>query len=222
MSKKKRTRSPANPANPASAPSPQTPPVNTPVHVQTDVSGLERFRRYAGFTMLQILFGACVFVLTKAYYEQPVPSTMTASHQQSRGAATAAAAAAAPRIPASMLMSNNPAELKQLAGQQFQSQDFVAAAATYERILGIDPNDPEVLNNYSLVLHYTGRSEDALQHLRKALNLSPKHQRSWLTLGFVHKGAGRAGEAKQAFDRVLEIDANTSMASEARRLLETL
>ena len=191
--------------------------MNTPVHVQTDVSGLERFRRYAWLHhATNPVWRVCVRAdqgLLRAASAQHHDKRVTSSP---RGAATAAAAAAAPRIPASMLMSNNPAELKQLAGQQFQSQDFVAAAATYERILGIDPNDPEVLNNYSLVLHYTGRSEDALQHLRKALNLSPKHQRSWLTLGFVHKGAGRAGEAKQAFDRVLEIDANTSMASEAR------
>ena len=193
--------------------------------VSTELSGPERFRRTVGLVIMQVLFGASVFILTKAYYEQPLATSASLSNERqrlARGSATANAAAAAPRIPATMFTSNDPTELQRVAGQQFQNQDFSGAAATYERLLALDANDPDMLNNYALVLHYLKRSDEAQQHLQQALSLSPRHQRSWLTIGFVHKGGNRIAQAKQAFEQVLAIDANNSMATEARRLLATL
>ena len=94
--------------------------------------------------------------------------------------------------------------------------------ASYERLIALEPDDADLLNNLGLVLHYVNRSEDAIDRLQQALALNDRHQRSWLTLGFVRKDLGQTKTARAAFERVLQIDNQSTMATEARRMLDSL
>ena len=183
---------------------------------------LERFQRVIAFIALQTLFGASVFILTKAHYSRPGAAPAVAAPAAATASAGAGAQRPAPPIPASQFAPNDPALLRNQAAQQFQSQDYAGAVASYERLVALEPGDADLLNNLGLVLHYVNRSEDAIDRLQQALALNDRHQRSWLTLGFVRKELGESQTARAAFERVLEIDDKSSMATEARRMLDSL
>jgi tetratricopeptide (TPR) repeat protein len=180
---------------------------------------LARFQRWVAILALQTLFGASVFILTKAHYSR-VAGTPPAVEAAAAG--SAAGRPTAPPIPASSFASNDPALLRNQAAQQFQSQDYAGAVASYQRLVALEPGDPDLLNNLGLVLHYVNRSEDAIDRLQEALALNDRHQRSWLTLGFVRKDLGENQTARAAFERVLRINDKSSMATEARRMLDSL
>jgi tetratricopeptide (TPR) repeat protein len=180
---------------------------------------LARFQRWVAVIAMQTLFGASVFILTKAHY-----SRLAASPPDTAAAAAVGATArpTAPAIPAASFVSNDPALLRNQAAQQFQNQDYAGAVASYERLIALEPDDADLLNNLGLVLHYVNRSEDAIDRLQQALALNDRHQRSWLTLGFVRKDLGQTKTARAAFERVLQIDNQSTMATEARRMLDSL
>ncbi|MEM7405603.1 MAG: tetratricopeptide repeat protein [Pseudomonadota bacterium] len=181
---------------------------------------VERFRRRAGLVIMQILYGACVFVLTKAYYERPAAPPEPAARQPATAQARPAPATnPADGVAGSALSAD--ALLRQ-AVTAFRAQDYATAARFYRQIIERDPRNPDILNNYALVLHYTGQSGQALEHLRTALNLNPTHQRSWLTLGFIHKATGRTSEAREALERAVAIDPANVLATEAGRMLGEL
>ncbi len=184
---------------------------------------LERFQRWVAIIALQTLFGASVFILTKAHYSGPGGAPRAAANATSSAVASAPAGQrSAPPIPATSFAANDPAMLREQAAQQFRNQDYAGAVASYERLVALEPGDPDLLNNLGLVLHYVNRSEEAIDRLREALALNERHQRSWLTLGFVRKDLGETQTARAAFERVLQIDDKSSMASEARRMLASL
>ena len=180
---------------------------------------LERFQRWVAIIAMQTLLGASVFILTKAHYSR-IAATPPAT--QAAAATAPASRPAAPPIPASSFASNDPALLRNQAAQQFQNQDYAGAVASYERLVALEPGDPDLLNNLGLVLHYVDRSEDAIDRLQQALALNDRHQRSWLTLGYVRKDLGETQTARVAFERVLQIDDKNTMATEARRMMDSL
>jgi len=53
--------------------------------------------------------------------------------------------------------------------------DYAAAGRYYERILEIDPNQPDAHYNLAICLARIGRRERATEHLREALRLQPGH-----------------------------------------------
>jgi tetratricopeptide (TPR) repeat protein len=176
---------------------------------------LARFRFWTGIVIFQVIFGGCVFVLTKAHYQHPQP-------QSTALVSTPRVQTPAPPIPISSFPSNDPVALKSRANDQFLARDFLGAVETYERLVKIEPNDPDTLNNLGLVLHYVKRSDAAIASLERAVGLSPNHQRSWLTIGFVRKSLGQNDAARAAFEKVLAIDPNASITSEARRMMAEL
>ena len=67
-------------------------------------------------------------------------------------------------------------------------------------------------NNLGILLGGTGRTDEALAHYRKALELSPNRADAHYNLGIVLEGLGRTDEALAHYQKALELDTNHAKA----------
>jgi hypothetical protein len=88
----------------------------------------------------------------------------------------------------------------QQAGQHTQ------AAATYERIIAINPQFASAINNLGLLRTDMGQPEAALLLFRLALTLAPDSANAWCNVGSHWLTAGRQAEAAQAYDRSVRLN----------------
>jgi Flp pilus assembly protein TadD len=117
---------------------------------------------------------------------------------------------------------DDPAEISRQANEFFARQQYQQAAALYQRLLAIDPQNVEVHNNLGLTLHYLGRSDEALRRLNDGVALDSSHQRIWLTLGYVNSQLGNVEQARTALTKATEVGSNESIRQSAQRMLEEL
>jgi len=75
-------------------------------------------------------------------------------------------------------------------------RDFDRAIAGYERALELNSNDADFLAEMSNALIYTGRSEQAISQVKKAMRMNPRHP-SWYfgILGLAYYEVGRYEDA---------------------------
>jgi len=70
------------------------------------------------------------------------------------------------------------------------------ARQCYERLLRLWPQDSEAHYRLALLLHDTGRYEDSVRHLRKAVKCSPDHKRAKELLAESYRALGLPGQAE--------------------------
>jgi len=163
-----------------------------------------------------IVYGVVVFSATRAYYlDRQVATAQPATGQ-------AAASPAVPARPVFEPLADDPVALSEQADRMFSAKRYAEAEAAYRKLLTLQPGDGETLNDLGLVLHFLGRTQEALLALEQGVAAVPGFQRIWLTLGFVRLQAGLAGPAREAFERSIALDADSPIADEARRLLGSL
>ena len=98
-------------------------------------------------------------------------------------------------------------------------RDWPAADTAFQRALVINPNRPEVHHGYAHLLVALGRTDEALMHARRAIELSPLDPETVAHLGWHHLYLRRYGEVRESFDRAMAVD---STRAETRRLLGLL
>lgn len=173
---------------------------------------------------LQVVTGLVVFMLTRSHYMNEsalakgpaVPST--AGQTELSTDELINSLQNYPKINAP----SDPIELDKQANQAFESGDYPEAAELYQRVISLAPHKVEPHNNLGLTLHYLGRSAEALEILKRGTELQPEFQRIWLTLGFVQSGIGNVEEARQAFERTIELGAETDPGRSASEMLSKL
>ena len=174
--------------------------------------------------LIQILTGVLVFTITRAY----CTNTPAANSNVSRAGAAKMDDLSTEELIRGLqeyndqALSNNPEELNQQANAVFQQGDYAKAAALYQRVIEISPEDASAHNNLGLSLHYLGRSSEALGILQRGTELQPDFQRVWLTLGFVRSGLGQNDAAKQALKRAIELGPETDPGKTAKEMLSKL
>jgi tetratricopeptide (TPR) repeat protein len=168
-----------------------------------------------------IVYGVVVFVATRGYYMErattvarPTP-TVPAASGSSRPFAM-------PQQRPPVALSGDPQTLADQADDLFTQKRFGEAIVAYRKLLELIPDDADTLNDLGLSLFYAGRTAEALAALEQGVAQEPGFQRIWLTLGFVRLQAGRTDEARAAFQACLDLDPESPIAKEARRLLGTL
>lgn len=78
------------------------------------------------------------------------------------------------------------------------SEDFEKAIASYERIVAVDPTDPEVWNNLGNAYQSAGRLDEAIGALQRAAALDPHSAPIRLNLATALVASGAWGEAEDA------------------------
>lgn len=201
------------------------------------------WRFWFGLVIFQVIFGASVFMLTRAHYERPsvaaralvverraadnviMPPRVTVPPESSRPGTGITAFPSAPAVtdPTSENIDDLPSEtLRQRGSARFTAGEYGEAARLYAVVLGREPGNVELRNNFAISLHYAGRSAEAIRTVREGLETNPGHQRSLLTLGFVSRATGDVTMARDALTRAVNLDAANSIGQEAARFLATL
>jgi tetratricopeptide (TPR) repeat protein len=189
--------------------------------------------------LFEVAFGLTVFAATRHYYlERQPPSTDLPSWAVGLGTALPSATPAilssastppfaAADTPTASLATNAPAgnspeAMGARAEEAFSAGRYDEAAQLFQQLLALDPQNVELHNELGLTLHYLGRSDDALKQLAAGLAIDPKHQRSWLTTGFVNLQLGHAADARAALVKARDIGSDAQIRDSAEKMLAGL
>jgi tetratricopeptide (TPR) repeat protein len=182
--------------------------------------------------VFQAAFGLTVFALTRHYYlssapPAPPPWALGAGSALPNASPTGTAFALAPPlslppIAAAAPASNDPVAMFQRADAAFTGGSYAEAAALYEQLVALDPQNVELYNNLGLTLHHLGRSSEGLEKLAAGLKIDPKHQRSWLTTGFVNLQLGNAAAARAALTKARDAGDDKQIRESAESMLAGL
>ena len=83
-----------------------------------------------------------------------------------------------------------------------RKHDPAAAVEAFGRLLKVQPNSPDVLNNQAMALYDIGRSDEALASLDKALALRPTYREALNNRAGMLEALRRYGRAAEAFARL--------------------
>ena len=90
--------------------------------------------------------------------------------------------------------------------------EWSGADSAFQRALVVNPNRPESHRWYSLLLLAIGRSDEALVHTRRALELSPLDPETIAHFGWHDLYTKRYSDARVSFDRALAVDSSLAGA----------
>jgi len=178
--------------------------------------------------VFQVLFGLAVFAITRDHYMadansgQPhaailnpdAPAWPNTVSESSIARLTTSATGAAG--------SADPVELSRQADALFASKQYDKAAELYERLLAFNPGTADTHNNLGLTLHYLGRSSEALRRLEEGVEIEPRNQRIYLTIGYVNSQLGNTEQARKALTTATEVGTDESIRQSAINMLENL
>jgi tetratricopeptide (TPR) repeat protein len=183
-------------------------------------------RFWLTMAVFQAAFGLTVFALARHYYlasapPPPLPAWTLGAGTSLPGAAPFALAptVSLPPVASAAPPSNDPVAISQRADAAFTGGNYAEAEALYSQLLALDPENVELYNNLGLTLHYLDRSSEALQKLAAGLKIDPKHQRSWLTTGFVNLRLGNATEARAALTKARDAGDDKQIRESAEKML---
>ena len=86
--------------------------------------------------------------------------------------------------------------------------DYKSAEREYRRAIELNPKYAPALNRYSWLILNTGRMEEALVEIRKALELEPFEPVYNIQLGLTYSYVRQHDKAIQQYERTLALDAN--------------
>ena len=91
--------------------------------------------------------------------------------------------------------------------------DWQGSQADLARAMALDPNNARTLSNYGPMLFSLGRRDEGIAVLRKAVASDPLSDKAWNVLARHLHAAGALAEAKQAFERALELNPRQNWAN---------
>ena len=91
-----------------------------------------------------------------------------------------------------------------------QLWDWTGALQDLERALALEPNKTDALHPYALMLIILMRYDEAIGAIRTAIAADPLSWMSWMMLGVVFWRVEKIPEARDAFERALEISPDSS------------
>jgi tetratricopeptide (TPR) repeat protein/SAM-dependent methyltransferase len=104
------------------------------------------------------------------------------------------------------------ADLLSKAIAQHQSGEFAAAAAIYQQILSIEPNNPQALHNLGVITHQWRRHEDAIVLLGKAVRFVTTNAGYYYNLGTAHHALQHFEEAAVHYRRAVALNRDYAAA----------
>jgi len=91
--------------------------------------------------------------------------------------------------------------------------DWQGSLADLAHAIELDPNRTATLRTYSLVLSSLGNNDEAIKVARKAAELDPLNDESWTQLGRALTGKHQDAEARESFERALQLNPQQNWAN---------
>lgn len=178
--------------------------------------------------VFQVVFGLTIFTITRDYYiddSNNLSASPVIADQSTPKMPNPIPAGNSKQIYAATFGQANlqdPVDVANRANEFFANRQYVQAADLYQRLLVLDPDNVETYNNLGLTLHYLGKSSEALRNLNEGIAVDPKHQRIWLTLGFVNSQLGNISKARTALETSTQISPDSDIGKTAAEMLVKL
>jgi len=181
------------------------------------------YKKWTVIILFLIVFGFVIFAITRSHYRTEKPADESLKRSPVAGPILENSKIEQV-VPLEQLGvdTRNPESLAPLGDKYFENSRFEQAIVIYERVLELNPKDVDTYNDLGLALHYTGKSDIAIETLKKGTRVMPSYQRIWLSLGFVLTSKGKKEEAKTVLKKAIEMDPNSEMGQEAKRMLALL
>jgi tetratricopeptide (TPR) repeat protein len=90
--------------------------------------------------------------------------------------------------------------------QALERRDFDHAVHHFNRAIEIDPNFAEAYNQRGIAMFLQEKYEESIVDCQHAIDRLPTHFGAWAGMGHSYAHLGRLKEAKQAYERALEIN----------------
>jgi tetratricopeptide (TPR) repeat protein len=103
-------------------------------------------------------------------------------------------------------------EAFELAVQKHQDNNLQDAHNYYQKVLALDPNYINALNNLGVIFQRLGKKQRAKECYEKAIKINPNYADAHYNLGNIFKELERNQKAKEYFEKVIEINPNYSSA----------
>ena len=99
-------------------------------------------------------------------------------------------------------------ETFELAVKNHQKNNIKEAQNLYNKILEIDPNHSQTLNNLGIIFQVLGENQKAKECYEKATEIDSNHANAHNNLGVIFKKLGENQKAKNCFEKVIKINPN--------------
>ncbi len=179
----------------------------------------ESYKKRIIITLFLIVFGTGIFALTRSYYKTEKPADESLKRTFVPGPIIDSDIKKRLPLEQDRKGSESPESLARLGDKYFENNRFEQAIEIYENVLRLNPDDVDTYNDMGLALYYTGKSDIAIETLRKGTKVMPSFQRMWLSLGFVLSSTGNNEEAKSALKKAIDISPHSDVGREAKRML---
>ena len=180
------------------------------------------YRKWALFVILIVVAGIVAFSF--------ITSTSDRKETQSQAVSKRPAVAAGPMIDSETVpeqlqldsLPEDPAYLANLGDKYFESKRFEQAIEIYKKAIKLNPDDIDTINDLGLAYFYAKQTDEAVSTLRKGTEVNPSFQRIWLSFGYVLMSSGQNEEARQALQKTVNLDPDSGLGQEARRMMGLL
>jgi len=104
----------------------------------------------------------------------------------------------------------------------YKEKRYAEAADKFAAAAKLDPTSALFANNTGYALFREGKYDDSLEWLNRAIGLDPNRAIAYINLGDAYEALHKNAEAKQAFQKYLELSPNGKSANYARDRLKAL
>ena len=93
-----------------------------------------------------------------------------------------------------------------LAGANLKQNKLKEAQILYNKILEVNPNHLNTLNNLGVIFQDLGDFQKAKSYCEKAIEIDPNYIDAYNNLGFIFKDLGDFQKAKSCYEKAIEND----------------
>jgi tetratricopeptide (TPR) repeat protein len=93
-----------------------------------------------------------------------------------------------------------------LAMQYHSAGELPKAQSMYQQILNTDPNQPDALHLLGVIAHQGGKSDIAVELIRKAIAIKPDYAEAYCNLGNALKELDQLEETEKSYRRSIELN----------------
>jgi len=103
-----------------------------------------------------------------------------------------------------------------------RKEKWAEALEENDRILSVEPGNPEALYNKGVILYRLKEVDPAIEAIRQALEVDQRLQKGHYQLGVIYDDTGRYSEALKAYKKAFEIDEETEEGKKAKERIDLL
>ncbi len=113
----------------------------------------------------------------------------------------------------------NPDYQARLAYCYFYHREYEKAADYYQKSLALDSTQPNRYYNRAIALEALGRFLEAIDSLKKAIDLEGSNSKYQVSLAGIYQKLGRRGEARAILQKVKKLDPENEAVAEKLKML---